>query len=50
MGIYKVGANVYSPPTRDYMFDVDFLQPTLLPPHTPMFRDVNTLGFTKVLR
>lgn len=50
LGVYKVGANVYSPPTRDYKFDTDFLTPSLLPPRTPMFRDVNTLGFTRVLR
>ena len=28
--------------------DVDFLTPALLPPRTPMFRDVNTTGFTQI--
>jgi hypothetical protein len=40
---------VYSPPTRGYNFDVEFLQPNLLPPRTPLFRDVNTTGFTQLL-
>ncbi len=49
-GTYKCCANVYSPPTRAYAFDVDFLDPNLLPPGTPMFRDINILGFTQVVR
>jgi hypothetical protein len=47
IGPYKCCATVYSPPTRAYNFDSDFLDPTLLPPRTPMFRDVNTIGFTE---
>ncbi len=51
IGVYKDGLNntVYSPPTRGYQFDSDFLTPSLLPPRTPMFRDVNTVGFTQVV-
>ncbi len=49
VGTYKCCTNVYNPNTRDYQFDLDFLTPALLPPRTPMFRDVNTLGFTQVL-
>lgn len=49
IGIYKCCATVYSPPTRGYNFDVEFLQPALLPPRTPMFRDVNTIGFTQMI-
>jgi hypothetical protein len=50
-GVYKDGLNntVYSPPSRGYQFDSDFLTPSLLPPRTPMFRDVNTVGFTQVV-
>jgi hypothetical protein len=49
-GIYKIDANtVYEPPTRNYAFDTDFLQPSLLPPRTPMFRDVNTTSFSQLL-
>jgi hypothetical protein len=49
VGIYKCGGDtVYSPPSRGYNFDVEFLNPALLPPRTPMFRDVNITGFTQV--
>jgi hypothetical protein len=47
-GIYKCCTNVYSPPSRGYNFDTDFLSPSLLPPRTPMFRDVNITGFTRM--
>ena len=47
-GTYKCCTNVYSPPSRGYNFDVDFLEPPLLPPRTPMFRDVNITGFTRM--
>jgi hypothetical protein len=55
IGVFKTGAtvatsNVYAPPTRGYNFDVEFLEPTLLPPETPMFRDVNITGFTRILQ
>jgi hypothetical protein len=46
---FKCCTTVYSPPTRDYNFDAEFLQPQLLPPRTPLFRDVNTTGFTQLL-
>jgi len=49
IGIYKCCTTVYSPPTRAYKFDTDFLTPSLLPPRTPMFRDVNTTGFSLLL-
>jgi hypothetical protein len=50
-GVYKDGFNntVYSPPTRGYNFDSEFLTPSLLPPRTPLFRDVNTIGFTQTV-
>jgi len=48
---YSSGANcnTYFPPDRDFQFDTDFLQFSLLPPGTPMFRDVNVLGFTQTV-
>lgn len=48
-GTFKCCGVVYSPPTRGYNFDTNFLNPTLLPPRTPLFRDVNTTGWTRVL-
>ena len=50
VGTYKCCTNVYGPPTRVYTFDTNFLLPSLLPPGTPMFRDVNTLTFRQLLR
>ncbi len=50
VGIYRADANVYGAPTRGYNFDTDFLTPQLLPPGTPMFRDINTLKFRQILR
>jgi hypothetical protein len=50
VGLYKCCDNVYAPPSRGYNFDVEFLNPNLLPPRTPMFRDINTLTFRQILR
>jgi hypothetical protein len=49
IGLYNSGGNNYSPPARGYQFDANFLNPILLPPRTPMFRDINTTGFTQLL-
>jgi hypothetical protein len=49
-GVYKCCNIVYGPPARRYNFETEFLTPNLLPPRTPMFRDVNTLTFRQVLR
>ena len=49
IGLYKCCTVVYSPPTRGYNFDTEFLTPSLLPPRTPLFRDVNTTGFSQLL-
>jgi hypothetical protein len=46
---YKCCNTVYSPPTRGYNFDTDFLDPIKLPPRTPLFRDVNTTGWTRLM-
>jgi Tfp pilus assembly protein PilX len=48
-GTFKCCATVYSPPSRGYNFDTNFLNPTLLPPRTPLFRTVSTTGWTRVL-
>jgi hypothetical protein len=49
VGIFKCCNTVYSPPTRGYNFDTNFLTPSLLPPLTPMLRTINTIGFTQML-
>jgi hypothetical protein len=48
-GTFKCCTTVYGPPTRGYSFQTEFLTPSLLPPRTPMFRDINTLGFTQLI-
>jgi Tfp pilus assembly protein PilX len=48
-GTFKCCNTVYSPPSRGYNFDQDFLNPLLLPPRTPLFRDVDTTGWTRLL-
>jgi hypothetical protein len=50
MGLYRCCTNVYNLPARNFSFDVNFLTPALLPPKTPMFRDVNTTRFRHVTR
>jgi hypothetical protein len=44
------GGVVYAVPTRSYAFDIDFLDPAKLPPLTPVFRDINALGFEQETR
>lgn len=44
-GIFKCCTTVYSPPTRNYSFDTQFLNPANLPPGTPMFQDVVNLSY-----
>jgi hypothetical protein len=51
VGTYKCCTTVYSPPaSRAYNFDLNFLNPALLPPNTPVFRDINAVGFSQELR
>ena len=44
-GTFKCCTDVYSPPTRNYYFDVLFLNPNNLPPATPEFQDVVNLSY-----
>jgi Tfp pilus assembly protein PilX len=44
-GVFKCCTTVYSPPTRSYAFDTQFLNPANLPPGTPMFQDVVNLSY-----
>ena len=49
-GAFKCCNTVYGAPVRNYQFDTDFLNPATLPPLTPVFRDLNTIGFSQELR
>jgi hypothetical protein len=49
-GTFKCCTTVYGAPTRNFAFDTDFLDPTKLPPLTPVFRDLNTLSFSQVIQ
>jgi hypothetical protein len=49
-GFYKSTGAIYGVPTRDFQFDIDFLDPAKLQPLTPVFRDLNTVGFSQELR
>ncbi len=44
------GGIIYGVPTRQFTFDTNFLDPSLLPPLTPAFRDINALGFSQETR
>jgi len=44
-GTFKCCTLVYSPPNRNYYFDTAFLDPTKLPPGTPMLQDVVNLTY-----
>ena len=47
-GAFKCCAMVYSPPTRNWVFDQTFLDPNRLPPGTPFFQSVQLTGFQRV--
>ncbi len=49
-GIFKCGGcwEVYINGNRNYIFDEDFTNPYGLPPGTPMFHDVETLGYRQL--
>jgi Tfp pilus assembly protein PilX len=44
-GVFKCCAVVYNPPTRSYSFDTLFLNPSGLPPGTPMLQDLVNLSY-----
>jgi hypothetical protein len=47
-GFYKCCTAVYSNGTRRFSFDMDFAVPAGLPPGTPLFRDVESLGYRQL--
>jgi Tfp pilus assembly protein PilX len=44
-GAFKCCTSVYAAPKRNYFFDTQFENPANLPPGTPEFQDVVSLGF-----
>jgi len=48
VGTYKCCTSVYSPPSRDYSFDTDFLDPAKRPPGTPRLQDIVAMGFRQL--
>jgi hypothetical protein len=46
-GAHKTGGSVYSPPDRNWVFDISFQDPTRLPPGTPSFQYVQITGFRR---
>ncbi len=49
LGQYNANSTIYSPPTRDWAFDITFTDPNKLPPGTPLFQHIEPTGFKQVL-
>jgi len=45
VGVFKCCTVVYGAPNRNYSFDTNFLNPAQLPPGTPRFQDIDSLGY-----
>jgi hypothetical protein len=50
VGPFKCCTVVYSPPSRNYAFDQNFLDPKQMPPGTPRFQDIDNLGYHQDFR
>jgi hypothetical protein len=48
-GAHKTGS-VYGAPTRNWVFDTSFLDPTRMPPGTPFFQYIQMTGFRQTVR
>ncbi len=49
-GPFKCCNHIYAPPTRNWVFDSNFLDPRRLPPGTPFFQYINLTGFRRTYR
>lgn len=47
-GAFKCCNKIYKPPTRNWVFDVTFLDPKRLPPGTPFFQVLSLTGFQRI--
>ena len=50
VGAFKCCNMVYNPPGRNYSFDLDFTDPSKMPPGTPRFIDVVNVDMTQDLK
>jgi hypothetical protein len=48
LGPYNADSVIYSPPIRNWAFDISFTDPTRLPPGTPAFEYIMPTGFRQV--
>jgi hypothetical protein len=48
LGPYNADGTIYSPPTRNWAFDISFTDPSRLPPGTPSFEYIMPTGFRQV--
>ncbi|HEV7860087.1 MAG TPA: hypothetical protein VGO91_15825 [Pyrinomonadaceae bacterium] len=48
LGPYNADSTIYSPPIRNWAFDISFTDPSRLPPGTPSFEYVMPTGFRQV--
>ncbi|HSS20258.1 MAG TPA: hypothetical protein VLL54_09295 [Pyrinomonadaceae bacterium] len=49
VGPYNADSTIYSPPIRNWAFDISFLDPNRLPPATPQFQYVQPTAFHQLL-
>ena len=49
VGPYNADSTIYSPPIRNWAFDITFTDPTKLPPGTPLFQHIEPTGFKEIL-
>jgi hypothetical protein len=49
VGQYNADSTIYSPPTRDWAFDITFTDPNKLPPGTPLFQHIEPTGFKQCI-
>jgi hypothetical protein len=48
LGPYNADSTIYSPPVRNWAFDISFTDPSRLPPGTPSFEYVMPTGFRQM--
>lgn len=48
VGPYNANSTIYSPPTRNWAFDISFTDPSRLPPGTPSFEYIMPTGFRQI--